>query len=91
MVCLKDQCYALCCLWSTFCILEIFANMDYLHIYTDDTQLYVSVCSVRPTSEEGVRDAVSKLENCGLQCAIMDVLKLSETQCRQNRSYGEWA
>ena len=32
-----------------------------LHIYADDTQVYVSVC---PTSEAGVKPAVSKLENC---------------------------
>ncbi|PIK49627.1 putative RNA-directed DNA polymerase from mobile element jockey-like, partial [Apostichopus japonicus] len=32
-----------------------------LHIYADDTQVYVSVC---PTSEEGVKQAVSKLEDC---------------------------
>ena len=32
-----------------------------VHIYADDTQLYVSVC---PTSEDGINNAVSKLENC---------------------------
>ncbi len=32
-----------------------------LHIYTDDTQVYVSVC---PTSSEGVDLAVSRLVQC---------------------------